>query len=629
MNPLPPLRTARAGTPTAGALSRPFNPVLANPRLPAPARDLLQDLIDLRLTDPPAVEAFLRQSDDKLAGLTNRDRAARALAQAGLLTAYQRDRVLANSTFGLVLGSYRVLDRIGGGSVGVVFLGEHVMLCRRVAIKVLPVDQTVRQDLRDRFHAEMRILAGIDHPNVVAAHDAGVLASPSPGQPALHYLVLEYIPGGDLEQAVYDHGPPPVARACEWLRQAAAGLQAAHDRHLVHRDLKPSNLLLAADDRVKLVDFGLARQLASTTTRQHSLLGSVEFMAPEQGLDATSVGPSADVYGLGATLFWVLSGQLPFPRGRTQLETLQTIQTGRPRRVRDLRPDVPAELDALLARMLARNPADRPTAVEVVQGLSPFAGAAPPPQPAPAPARQPRAGDDDSQVARLRETVRQLEGCLRARDDAVRKAQGAVLFAMAKMAESHDGETEGHLRRMQEYVRVLATELDDHPDWAVLQDETFVAELIRCVPLHDIGKIGLPDALLGKPAALSADERRLVEQHPLTGSEMLDALGREHGESLTFLGVARSVVRHHHERWDGAGYPDRLAGDEIPPAARLVAVADVYDALRRDRPDRQGVDHAAAVAEILGSAGQFDPAVLDGFRNTAKLFEEIYLAMPD
>jgi putative two-component system response regulator len=168
-----------------------------------------------------------------------------------------------------------------------------------------------------------------------------------------------------------------------------------------------------------------------------------------------------------------------------------------------------------------------------------------------------------------------------------------------------------------------------HPDWPVLQDDTFVSDLIRCVPLHDVGKIGLPDALIGKPAALTAEERRLVERHPVTGSEILDALGREHGESLTFLGVARSVVRHHHERWDGTGYPDRLAGDEIPPEARLVAVADVYDALRRDRPDRPGVDHPAATDALLGSAGQFDPAVLDAFRNTAKLFEGIYLTMPD
>jgi len=282
--------------------------------------------------------------------------------------------VLSGSTFGLALGSYRVLDRINGGSVGVVFLGEHVLLRRRVAIKVLPVDDGVRPDVRERFHAEMRVLASLDHPNVVAAYDAGVLPAPAPGQPALHYLVLELVTGGDLEQYVYEHGRRPVAQACDWGRQAAAGLQAAHDRHLIHRDLKPSNLLLTRHGEVKLVDFGLARQLASTLTQHHALLGSVEFMAPEQSVDPTAVGPAADVYGLGATLFWVLTGQLPFAPGRNVLETLTAIQTGRPRRLRDFRPDVPEQVDELFARMLARNPADRPDAVEVMRGLARFAG---------------------------------------------------------------------------------------------------------------------------------------------------------------------------------------------------------------------------------------------------------------
>src|SRR5262249_19073687 len=156
---------------------------------------------------------------------------------------------------------------------------------------------------------------------------------------------------------------------------------------------------------------------------------------------------------------------------------------------------------------------------------------------------------------------------------------------------------------------------------AVLQDSTYVAELIRCVPLHDIGKIRLPDAVLGKPGPLTSEEREQVETHPVSGAQILEALAREHGESLTFLSLARALVRHHHDRWDGTGYPDGLCGEEIPPAARLVALADVYDALRQDRPDRPGVDHAAAATVVLSDTGHFDPAVRDAFGACEKLFE--------
>src|SRR5207237_974955 len=157
--PAEPVLTPAPGPP------RVYDPVLSHPDLPPAARELLQELLDLRLTEPPAVRQFLTRTADRLTALTTRDRSGHAAAHAGLLTA-------------------------------------------------------------------------LDHPHIVAAYDAGVLTAP--GQPALHYLVLELVPGGDLEQYIYDHGPQPVDRACEWARQVAAGLQAAHDRHLVHRDLKPS-----------------------------------------------------------------------------------------------------------------------------------------------------------------------------------------------------------------------------------------------------------------------------------------------------------------------------------------------------------------------------------------------------
>src|SRR5690606_38907434 len=173
--------------------------------------------------------------------------------------------------------------------------------------------------------------------------------------------VMELVAGGDLEDYVYRRQAPlPVEQACELVRQAACGLQAAHDHHLIHRDLKPSNMLLTEQGQVKLVDFGLARQFCSTLTDPSALLGSLEFMAPEQSLDPTAVGVPADIYGLGATLFWLLTGQTPYPQTKRLSEALRALQNDPPRRARDFRPDIPEELDALIARMLSRDPRQRP-----------------------------------------------------------------------------------------------------------------------------------------------------------------------------------------------------------------------------------------------------------------------------
>ena len=202
---------------------------------------------------------------------------------------------------------------------------------------------------------------------------------------------------------------------------------------------------------MKVVDFGLARRLSSALTRTRSLIGSIDFMSPEQSLDPTAVGPAADVYGLGATLFWILTGQLPHPRGSSLAEMVKSLVTATPRRVREVRPDVPEALDALIARMIARDPAERPTAVEVMHELTSFTNAA---------------DDPGSQVVSMRETVRQLKGSLRSKGDDVRRRRRGPLRD-GQMAESHDGETEGHLRRMQAYVRVLVENLMPHPDWLV------------------------------------------------------------------------------------------------------------------------------------------------------------------
>jgi putative two-component system response regulator len=168
-----------------------------------------------------------------------------------------------------------------------------------------------------------------------------------------------------------------------------------------------------------------------------------------------------------------------------------------------------------------------------------------------------------------------------------------------------------------------------NPAWSGLVDRALLEQMERCVPLHDIGKIGLPDHVLLKPGALDPAERELMKTHTLIGDRLLEALGREHGQSLGFLGTASAIVRHHHERFDGKGYPDGLAGGAIPPPARLVAVADVYDALRRRRYHKPALTHEQSVHIILNdSPGQFDPHVLRAFQGCAREFERIYRAIP-
>jgi response regulator RpfG family c-di-GMP phosphodiesterase/serine/threonine protein kinase len=718
------------------------------------ALELLDRVVALQLVEPSLVGPFLQERTDRLAEYDSDERFGQGLVQAGLLTQYQLDRVLTGSTHGLLLGSYRVLEHLGNGGMGTVYLAEHRLMRRRVAVKVLPLDEECPPSVRQRFYSEVRLLAELNHPNIVLAFDAGELPPEGPDMPGLIYLVMEVIDSGDLEKVVLKRGRLPVAEACDFVRQAACGLQAAHDRHLIHRDVKPSNLLLTASGQVKLVDFGLARQFYSRLTDPRALLGSVEFMAPEQSHDPSSVGKAADLYGLGATLFWLLAGEPPYPFNRSVGGSLRALQQEEPRRLRQLRPDAPQELDDLIARLLDRNPARRPLPPATTHALTPFLMARPgvlaarpeshvvrsnwttTPQAlvidddpsirqvlrlvlqdqgchcqeacdgiagiAAAEQRTfdlvlldlnmpgmggyevcrrlrelgqgphlkiiiisgegdqndlsealPRGADDyapkpfhtkqivakvrhalnlkeaQDRVTQLAEQLflsnRQLQQSLRARSEDVQEAQDALLFTMAKMAESRDGETSGHLRRLPEYAVVLAQAVSNEPSWTGLIDDRFLEHLHRCAPLHDIGKIGLPDDLLLKPGALNAAERALMETHTTIGDRMLEALANEHGNSLEFLGMARGIVRHHHERHDGRGYPDRLSGDAIPAAARLTAVADVYDALRRERQHKAAMNHADSMRILLQeSPGQFDPALMTALRSCHREFERIF-----
>lgn len=235
------------------------------------------------------------------------------------------------------------------------------------------------------------------------------------------------------------------------------------------------------------------------------------------------------------------------------------------------------------------------------------------------------------QVKTLQDSLRRhnadLQAELQERLGQVERLRDASLFVMVSMAEFRDEDTGNHVKRTQEYVRVLAEHLRDHPGddpEAAALDDGLIELLAKSAPLHDIGKVAIPDHILLKPARLDPAAFEIMKTHAVHGWEMLRRAAQRMGGDATILNHAMAIARHHHERWDGTGYPDRLAGRDIPLAARLMAVADVYDALISRRPYKEPQPHDEAVARVLAESGRhFDPQVVDALRACEARFNHI------
>jgi serine/threonine protein kinase len=267
---------------------------------------------------------------------------------------------------GELIGDYEILERIGG-NMGLVFKARHRRLDKVVALKLLPAADPERGG---RFEREIRVMGQLEHPNLVTASDARVVGN-------WHLVVMELIDGVDLHQLVRTQGALPVAAACEAARQAASGLQYAHEHGLIHRDIKPSNLMLTRAGTIKVIDMGLALIREDSTaqlTESGLVLGTMSYCAPEQFLDASHVDIRADIYSLGCTLFHLLTGKSPYWQRKTLAEIMQAHLHEPFPSLAEALPDAPAGLETVLARMTAKDRDARfSTPSEVVEALEPFA----------------------------------------------------------------------------------------------------------------------------------------------------------------------------------------------------------------------------------------------------------------
>jgi serine/threonine protein kinase len=265
---------------------------------------------------------------------------------------------------------YRIVEQIGSGGMGDVYRAEHRLMNRSVALKLINSQLIKHPQAVERFRREVQAAAQLTHPNIVTAFDAEQAGD-------VHFLAMEFVEGTDLATVVKHRGALPVDEACDCIRQAAEGLQHAHEKGMVHRDIKPHNLMLSPDGQVRILDFGLAGfatesailEADSTgadergTTPLHlttfgSVMGTPDYIAPEQARDAHSADIRADIYSLGCTLCFLLKGEAPF-EADSVVDKLKAHAEQEPPALNDLRDDVPDELADIVSRMMAKEPADR------------------------------------------------------------------------------------------------------------------------------------------------------------------------------------------------------------------------------------------------------------------------------
>lgn len=284
------------------------------------------------------------------------DLVAESLIDAGLITRWHVDKLMEKKYKGFILGKYKLLRLLGSGGMSTVYLGEHVLMQRLRAIKVLPKARVNDSSYLARFIREAQATASLDHSNIVKAYDID-------NHEGQHYLVMEYIEGRDLQNIVKQEGPLPLEVACNYIAQAADGFQYAHDNGLIHRDVKPANLLVDNTGVVKILDLGLAlladeTRSSLTVAHNENVLGTADYLSPEQAMNSHKVDSRADIYSLGCTLYYVLTGHAPFTDG-SLAQRIVKHQTQMPEDIRKERAEVPRDLADICWKMIQKRPERR------------------------------------------------------------------------------------------------------------------------------------------------------------------------------------------------------------------------------------------------------------------------------
>jgi WD40 repeat protein/tRNA A-37 threonylcarbamoyl transferase component Bud32 len=344
--------------------------------------DVSEAIRQNRLLEPEQQEQFTRT----LQGRFSDPRAlAKQLIQLGWLTPYQVNQLFQGKGSTLVMGSYIILERLGEGGMGIVYKARNWKLGRVVALKVIRREHVANNDAVRRFRREIEAVGKLSHPNIVMAIDADQIED-------THFFIMEYVDGINLSALLKEKGTPPVPLACDYMRQVASGLQQAYERGMVHRDIKPANLLVqrSTDNSstsakpttpwgpvIKILDMGVARiqhgaddrDSISALTKEGRVVGTPDYMAPEQAVNSAKADVRADLYSLGCTFYHVLTGQPPYPGG-TPMEKLLKHRIDQPKPIEQIRPEVPPIVAGIVRKLMAKKAEDRyQTPAEVVQAL--------------------------------------------------------------------------------------------------------------------------------------------------------------------------------------------------------------------------------------------------------------------